>query len=258
MGLNDLETQGWTRFDADPATLKWAAAAHEAGRAVLADPAMRAQWLQCEGTWFVGVDALPTAPDGSIGGVPLAGAAPAALAPLPALHPAQLSITFPGYPRPRAGESEAGFRYRLNRDAAHVDGVLAEGAARRRHIREPHAWILGLPLTEADPGASPLVAWEGSHHVMRDALRAALAGKPPETWADVDVTEAYQAARRTCFETCRRVALPAAPGEALLLHRLTLHGIAPWAEGAQAPPEGRMVAYFRPQVMGGAEAWLAG
>ncbi|MFC0160383.1 hypothetical protein ACFFKB_20800, partial [Mameliella alba] len=183
---------------------------------------------------------------------------PAALAPLPALHPAQLSITFPGYPRPRAGESEAGFRYRLNRDAAHVDGVLAEGAARRRHIREPHAWILGLPLTEADPGASPLVAWEGSHHVMRDALRAALAGKPPETWADVDVTEAYQAARRTCFETCRRVALPAAPGEALLLHRLTLHGIAPWAEGAQAPPEGRMVAYFRPQVMGGAEAWLAG
>ncbi len=257
MGLSVLETRGWTRFAADPATRAWAAAAHEAGRAVLADPAQRATWLQCEGTWFVGVDALPTAPDGSIGGVPLAGAAPEALAPLPDLHPAQLSITFPGYPRPRAGESEAGFRYRLKRDAAHVDGVLAEGAARRRRIREPHAWILGLPLTEADAGASPLVAWEGSHLVMRDALRGALAGHPPETWGEVDVTDAYQAARRRCFETCRRVELPAAPGEALLLHRLTLHGIAPWAEGAQAPPEGRMVAYFRPRIMGGAEAWLS-
>ena len=130
MGLSALETRGWTRFAADCATLDWAAAAHEAGCAALADPVQRETWLQCEGTWFVGVDALPTAPDGSIGGVPLAGPAPAALAPLPDLHPAQLSITFPGYPRPRAGESEAGFRYRLKRDAAHVDGVLAEGEAR--------------------------------------------------------------------------------------------------------------------------------
>lgn len=256
MGLSDLDIRGWTRLPASPQTLVWVRAARAVGLNVLADPAMRAKWLQCEGTWFVGVDALPTAPDGSISGVALAGPAIEALAPLPALHPAQLSVTFPGYPRPRAGESDAGFRYRLTRDAAHVDGIIADGPGGRRRIREPHAWILGLPLTTADPGASPLVVWEGSHEVMRAALREALEDYPPEDWGGVDVTEAYKAARRACFETCRRVTLPAAPGEALLLHRLTLHGVAPWQEGAKAPPAGRMIAYFRPLIDGGVRAWL--
>ena len=256
MELRQLDTLGWARFAVSPETLAWARAAHAVGRDVLADPKMRSKWLQCQGTWFVGVDALPTAPDGSISGVPLAGPAISALSPLPELHPAQLSITFPGYPRPRNAESEAGFRYRLQRDAAHVDGIIAEGADRRRRILEPHAWILGLPLTTADAEASPLVAWEGSHRVIRDALRKALSGHPPGDWGGVDVTEAYADARRACFDTCRRVALPAMPGEAILLHRLTLHGIAPWQEGAAAPPEGRMVAYFRPLIEGGAEAWM--
>ncbi|ASP22435.1 hypothetical protein ANTHELSMS3_03814 [Antarctobacter heliothermus] len=256
MGIRALEARGWTRFDATPESLNWVRAAHGAGRKVLADPAMRAKWLQCEGTWFVGVDVMPSAPDGSIDGVPLAGPAIDALSPLPDLHRAQLSVTYPGYPRPRNGESEAGFRYRLRRDAAHVDGIVAQGADRRRYILEPHAWILGLPLSEADPTASPLVVWEGSHKVMRAALRQALDGHPPEEWHAVDVTEVYAAARRTCFETCPRVTLPAAPGEAILLHRQTLHGIAPWQEGAKAPPEGRMMAYFRPQMAGGVAAWL--
>lgn len=257
MGLRELETRGWTRFGVDPDTLAWARAAREAGMQVLADPEMRRQWLQCEGTWFVGVDALPTAPDGSVGGVPLAGAAVSALGALPPLHPAQLSVTYPGYPRPRAGESDASFRYRLRRDAAHVDGVIADGAARRRRILEPHAWILGLPLTEAEPTASPLVVWEGSHRFIREALFAELDKYPRERWAEVDVTEAYQAARRICFDQCRRLPLPAVPGEALVLHRHLLHGIAPWAEGAKAPQEGRMVAYFRPQMAGGVSAWIA-
>ncbi|MGP6085407.1 hypothetical protein [Antarctobacter jejuensis] len=238
--------------------MTWARAARTAGRAVLDNPRQRDKWLQCQGTWFVGVDALRSARDGSLDGVPLAGIAPEALAPMPALHPAQLSVVFPGYPRPRDGESEAGFRYRRNRDAAHVDGILAIGPERRRFIREPHAWILGLPLTEADAGASPLVVWEGSHTIMRAALREAVAGSGTRrrNWHNVDVTEAYQQARRQCFETCKRVPLPARPGEALLLHRLTLHGIAPWAEGAKAPGEGRMTAYFRPQIKGSVAAWL--
>lgn len=256
MGLETLDALGWARFGPSPETLAWAQAAHRAGRAVLNDPAMRDQWLQCQGTWFVGVDALPTAPDGSLGGVPLAGPAITALAELPDLHPAQLSVIFPGYPRPRDGDSEAAFRYRLNRDAAHVDGVIADGPQRRRRIMEPHAWILGLPLTRTDPEASPLVVWEGSHRVMRDALRAALDGRPQEDWDKVDVTEAYQAARRICFDTCTRIPLPAVPGGAILLHRLTLHGIAPWQEGAKAPQDGRMVAYFRPALAGGVAAWL--
>ncbi len=248
--------RGWTRFAPDPRIRAWAEAAHRAALAVVADPQMRAEWLQCEGTWFVGVDALPTAPDGSIDGTPLRGAVIDALAPLPSLHPAQLSVTYPGYPRPRAGESDAAFGYRLRRDAAHVDGLIADGPDRRRRIAEPHAFILGLPLTACGPGASPLVVWEGSHRVIAEGLRAALADIPAEHWASADITDAYVAARRRAFEICRRVELPAAPGEALLLHRMTLHGVAPWQDGADAPPEGRMVAYFRPPMPGGAHPWL--
>ena len=40
-----------------------------------------------------------------------------------ALHPAQLSVIYPGYPKPRVGESEAAGRYRVKRDAAHLDGL---------------------------------------------------------------------------------------------------------------------------------------
>ncbi len=256
MGLSAVADRGWCRFPVDVRTLTWARAARHVARRVLDDPEMRAKWLQCQGTWFVGVDAMPSKRDGSVDGVPLAGIGPEALVPLPPLHPAQLSVVFPGYPKPRDGESATAFGYRCNRDAAHVDGILAEGAERRRYVREPHAWILGLPLTEADKGASPLVVWEGSHDIMRTALRDALSRDKRRDWHNVDVTEAYQAARRHCFENCRRVALTARPGEALLVHRLTLHGIAPWEEGASAPPEGRMTAYFRPQMRGGVAAWL--
>ncbi|MGY9050189.1 hypothetical protein P775_18525 [Puniceibacterium antarcticum] len=253
--MTDRAGKGWSHFAAHPDMLRWAERAHRIGCAVAQDPAMQAQ-LQCEGTWFVGVDALPSDMDGSLDGVPLAGPVIDALGPLPPLHPAQLSITYPGYPRPRATESDAAFRYRRNRDAAHVDGITAEGADKRRRITEPHAFILGLPLTRCDRDASPLVAWEGSHEVMRRALRAALAGHDPQEWSQLDVTEAYQAARREVFDTCARVPLYAEPGEALLLHRLILHGVAPWAEGACAPPEGRMIAYFRPVMAQGVAAWL--
>ena len=62
-------------------------------------------------------------------------------------------------------------------------------------------------------------------------------------WAELDITQAYRTARREVFASCRRLELPAQPGEAYLLHRLTLHGVAPWrATSGQR----RMVAYFRP------------
>ncbi|MDZ7709216.1 MAG: hypothetical protein U5K36_03295 [Roseovarius sp.] len=114
-------------------------------------------------------------------------------------------------------------------------------------LHERHAYILGLPLTEANAQASPLVVWEGSHHLMRRAFATALSGIAPRDWANVDLTDTYHAARRDAFETCARVPLFAPPGAAILVHRMALHGVAPWAEGATAPPEGRMIAYFRPE-----------
>lgn len=243
---------GWCRKGPDPALARWAAAALPAARAALARPG--GDW-RAGGTWFVGVDALDNGPGGEVGpealGLPWAALG---LDPMP-LHRAQLSTTRPGYPRRAAGETEAAFRFRRDRAAAHLDGVLPMGPEKRRMIREPHAIILGLPLTEAEAEAAPLMVWDGSHEVMRAALLEALAPHPPATWADVDVTEAYQAARRQVFETCPRRALPARPGEALILHRLLVHGVAPWAEGASAAPEGRVIAYFRP-LLPDVEAWL--
>ncbi len=163
-------------------------------------------------------------------------------------------MTYPGYPRPREGETDAGFRYRLNRDAAHVDGVMGLGQPKRRFVQEPHQFILGLALSDASADAAPLVAWQGSHRIMQAAFAEALAGA--DNPADVDVTDAYVAARKTCFETCARVELPLPRAGAVLLHRMTLHGVAPWGKDATAVPEGRMIAYFRPEMPGGTAAWV--
>lgn len=249
---DEFLTQGWIGFAYDAELANWAGHAHIAGTKALADPA-NAHWHQCEGTWFVGVDALSNDAVGRVAGSePLGGSAvdfiKANLEAMPPLHRGQLSVITPGYPRPRAGESDAAFGYRQRRDAAHVDGLLAEGPSRRRKIREPHGFILGLPLTRASTDAAPLVVWQGSHHIMRAAFTKALADHDPSTWSDVDITDAYTTARRTIFETCPRVTLPAGPGEATLVHRLTLHGVAPWADTASADKEGRMIAYFRPQM----------
>lgn len=246
----ELFEKGWALFPPEPEVVHWARAARDAALRRMAEPGRREAGLTCEGTWFVGLGCLPNDAQGTVEGVPLTGAArraaDAIAGPLP-LHEAQVSVVRPGYPRPRTGEGPGAFRYRQKRDAAHVDGLLPIGPDRRRMLRERHAWLLGLPLTEVDAGASPLVVWEGSHHLMRRAFAAALDRVDPRDWAHVDLTETYQAARREAFETCPRVPLAAPPGAAVLVHRMALHGVAPWKEGAIAPPEGRMIAYFRPE-----------
>jgi len=232
---------GWSRIGPHPAIAGWAKAAQTTALDILATTPE--PW-RCGGTWFVGVDALPNGPDGAIAGTPF----PWGSLPLPPepLHPAQLSVIRPGYPQPSAEETPAAFAYRQTRDAAHLDGLLPIGPDKRRMVREPHAWILGLPLN--DTAAAPLTVWEGSHTLLRAALLKALDPHPPETWGDIDITEPYQNARREIFATCRRIELPASPGEATLIHRLTLHGVAPWKPVDTAPTEGRMIAYLRPQL----------
>lgn len=231
---------GFTVFDHDPRIARWAEAALEVARRLDLMPRRHG------GTWFVGVDALPNDPDGTIAGVPLAG--PWSVA--GPWHQAQLSVVFPGYPGRDPDESESAHRFRCDRDAAHVDGLLPEGPSRRRHLREPHKFILGIPLN--DIAQSPLVVWEGSHELMGQAFEKAFRGLPPREWGDVDVTEIYQSARRAAFDQCSRKTIHMRPGQAVLLHRHLLHGVAPW-DGAAAE-EGRMVAYFRPQ--GRFEDWI--
>ncbi len=233
--------QGWKKIGPHPAIAAWAEAAR---RAALDHLATTTEPWRCGGTWFVGVDALPNAPDGGVSGTPFPWDA-LPLHPEP-LHKAQLSVIRPGYPQPSPEETPAAFAFRRDRDAAHLDGLLPIGPDKRRMVKEPHAWILGLPLN--DTTASPLTVWEGSHEILRAALLSALTPHPPATWGDVDITDAYQQARRQIFATCRRILLPVRPGEATLLHRLTLHGVAAWKPGDIAPPEGRMIAYLRPQL----------
>lgn len=250
--VEDFLSRGWVRFPSDPAIAAWASFTHAAGLQAMRDPAL-ARWWVCEETWFVGVDALNNDPAGRLpDGPPLTGAPiefiRQTLGALPDLHPAQLSVIRPGYPRPREGEGQGAFNYRLKRDAAHVDGVKLTGTDRRRAVEEPHAWVLGLPLNTTSPDAAPLVVWEGSHAIMRAAFAKCLAEHDPKDWPDIDVTETYTQARKTVFQTCKRVELHALPGEAYLLHRQALHGIAPWGDKAKAPPEGRMIAYFRPHI----------
>lgn len=240
--------RGWRRI-AGAGIAAWAAATGPVARRAVEDSGV--PW-RCGGTWFVGLDALPNGPDGAVGGVGFPWK-DIGLQAVP-LHPGQLSVTRAGYPRQGEEESESAFRFRQLRDAAHLDGLLPVGPEKRRMVKEPHGWILGLPLNAAEAGAAPLVVWEGSHLVMGAALREAFAGctGPLE---DHDITEAYQSARKQVFAECRRVELPGEVGEAVLLHRHLIHGVAPWVEGARAEAPGRMVCYFRP-VLGSVAEWL--
>lgn len=258
--VEGLLDKGWAKFPVEQCVLDWGAEARDAALARIKDPEEQAKWLQCDGTWFVGVDTLPNDTTGAVGQAgELRGAAIAAARTLYGdlpLHRGQVSVTYPGYPKPRQGEGEAAFRYRRKRDAAHVDGLLAVGGDRRRMLRERHAYILGLPLTTTGPGASPFVVWEGSHKIMQTTFADHLGTHPESDWANIDLTEAYHATRREAFESCKRIELNAQPGEAYLVHRMALHGVAPWAPDAKAPPEGRMIAYFRPELPMGSREWL--
>lgn len=260
--IEGYRSLGWVRIPFDVELLDWVSAALPAARDAVRAPE-NADWRVCEGTWFVGVNALPNEADGSVNGkTPLRGRAVETVEALGfsigRWDRAQISVIYPGYPRPREGESAAAFVYRKYRNAAHVDGLARVGPG-RRVLRDPHAFIMGVPLTWVRPDAGPLVIWEGSHEIMREALGEALLPRPPETWPETDLTDAYHAARREAFKRCRRVSVSARPGEAYLVHRLALHGIAPWVprmQDAAASRDGRVIAYFRPPLEGSIRDWI--
>lgn len=256
--------RGWAVIPPDAAMAAWAAPAAAAARRLMAAPGAE---YRCDGTWFPGVNILPNEASGAApaeGVPPLSGGAVDWIAAHlgfsgVAWDRAQISICLPGYPRHGSEETDAAHRFRRTRDAAHVDGLLREPPSRNRRLGETHGFILGLPLFGvADPGASSMVVWEGSHEIMRAAFRRAYAGIAPQDWAAVDVTEIYQEARRRCFETCRRTPVTAPVGGAYVAHRLALHGVAPWTAGAGAGAGARAIAYFRPDPFPGQDPswWL--
>ncbi|MEL6888725.1 MAG: hypothetical protein AAFO86_08445 [Pseudomonadota bacterium] len=244
MGLSD---HGYAVLAPTEAGLRWAEAARRSAVRISAQPGVRAQNMRHGQTWFVGVDALPNAADGSVGGVSLDWAWRSEVPDVP-LHRAQLSIIYPGYPGRDADESMPNHRYRRVRCAAHVDGLLPVGPDRRRFAKEWHAYILGLPLNASRH--APTVVWPGSHRVMQAALRDAIGDREPR---DVDVTDAYHVARNDVFQRCDPMPLHAEVGGAFLLHRFALHGTAPWKGPVAA---GRMVAFLRPEFPTATE-WLA-
>ena len=262
MGLKTLRQRGWTKFGQDAAISDWVAHVQPIAAQIASDPKQITSWLRHGGTWFAGVNVLPNDPTGRLNGGPaLAGTALELLkflhGPL-TLDRAQISVMYPGYPAYDGSESEAAHRYREVRCAAHVDGLLPEGPDRRRFIQEPHQFVLGVPLVTVSEQASPMVVWDGSHHIIRAAFKSVLDTVSVQDWSRIDMTEIYHQARKDCFEQCNRVTVIAAPGECYLLHRLALHGIAPWGDKATAPEEGRMIAYFRPENDGNLYDWLNG
>ena len=73
MGISMFGTTGWCRFKANDEIKKWANAARKFASGAAQNPALKEKWLQCEGTWYVGVDVLPSDEDGRFDGFELAG-----------------------------------------------------------------------------------------------------------------------------------------------------------------------------------------
>ncbi|MEM7293241.1 MAG: hypothetical protein AAF420_07595 [Pseudomonadota bacterium] len=243
---------GWCKFPHDTRLEGWLTRAVPAALQTLEDPE-QARWLRYQGTWFAGVNALPNDLRGAVNDSgPLLGSAVDFIAQqlgfdAVAWDKAQVSICYPGYPQPMEGQSEGLHRFRRDRDAAHVDGLLPEGPNRRRFLREFHLFILGIPMSRFSANASPFVVWERSHEIVRAALQERFEGIASADWGKEDITEAYQQARQRAFDECRRVEIYSQPGEAFLAHRLAVHGMAPWGENAEADSNGRVICYFRPE-----------
>lgn len=258
--LAELLARGWVLLPPSPAMDHWIEHARPAAAAALIDPA-HGRWFRHDRSWFVGVHALDNDATGAVGeGPPLAGPAVELVRAwlgdaMPPWDRGQVSVCLSGYPRPTPEESPERFAYRVKRDAAHLDGLEARGPQRRRFLDEPHALLLGIPLVSVDARMAPFVLWEGSHEIMREALVGAFAGIDPRRWSEVDLTDAYHAARRAAFARCPRIEITTRAGETYLVHRLALHGMAPWGDES-CDAASRTIIYFRPPFADPAD-WLS-
>lgn len=260
MNTDTFITKGWQQFGYEEDLARWVKHTLPFARSTIADEEF-VHWMRCENTWFAGVNALPNDEFGNVGDSgPLQCQALTRLQTelgfgAIGLDRAQVSICYPGYPKPHESESAAAFRFRRDRDAAHVDGIRPEGPGRRRYLREYHGYVLGIPMAEFSADAAPFVIWEDSHEIVREAFRTHFVHLPPDKWEEQDITEIYQQTRQKVFDMCERIEIYAQPGESYIAHRLSVHGVAPWGESASAGSDARMICYFRPEIAG-ASNWL--
>lgn len=249
-----LDALGWEIFERDADIVQWAAEAKEIVEKKLAQKDFPQKDLRCGGTWFAGVNFLGNSTSGKLETKNLQGKIIASIMSrfresFDEWDSAQISICYPGYPKPMASEGVAAFNYRIKKCAAHVDGILPLGNNRRRFVREHHAFIFGIPLSRFNRFASPLVIWEGSHHIILDTFHKIFSSLSSSEWPQLDVTFQYKEARKKVFATCPKKVIWVPLGGCFVLHRMCLHGISPWAKNAQAEPCGRIMAYFRPKLL---------
>ena len=257
---------GWVKFDHDSKLASWQQLALPAAIESVTSEHNK-QWHRQQGTWFVGVNALPNDAQGRIAGSKaLSGAAvnflrryvQSAFGILDLTSTgiewdrAQVSVCYPDYPKKSPEESDTAHLFRLQHDAAHVDGLLRARGSKARYLREHHAFILGIPLSKYSANAAPFVVWENSHTIIQQRLRERFSEVPVQDWHNEDISQAYIQARREVFTVCDRKEIYAQPGESFAVHRLAVHGMAPWAKHASSDSSGRMIAYFRPQII---DAW---
>ena len=120
---------GWCRFDYDESIAKWIDVALPLARSCVADSENK-QWFRSGDTWFVGVNMLPNDRAAAVKGFALEGEVIEFIRQHLCTDAfmwdrGQISVCYPGYPLPMPNESERAFNYRVNKSAAHVDGLAA-------------------------------------------------------------------------------------------------------------------------------------
>ena len=249
-----FQTKGWVKFDYNATIDNWVNQARPFVKQAMEHDDNQ-HWWRCGNTWFVGVNLLPNDNQGNIGDGFLSGEVndfiqQYFIMPEKGFDRAQISTCVPGYPQPSVNESGTAFNFRLNKDAAHVDGVLPIN--KRRFLQEYHAFILGIPLTDIDINTSPFVIWEQSHSIIEQTFSQRFNNIPYHQWQHEDITECYKSARQQVLDSCKRRVIEAKVGEVYFAHRLSVHGMTRWkqtentSEHNKTTKSNRTICYFRP------------
>ncbi len=260
---SSFKSKGWCFLSKDIHTCRWIDAVKERICKKFEHAEYENEDFKSGFTWFAGVNFLANGPSGGVDGVPFSLKLWSELSTkfgsgIKYWDAGQVSICWRGYPKKDPLETEKSFKYRLNRFASHVDGLIPLGTKKRRFVNEFHAFILGIPIVNNRLDSAPLVVWEGSHVIFRNMFGKVFLNIPETEFCDMDLTEIYQQYRRKVFLTCRPKQVVPANNQLYILDRHLLHGVTPWKldndlakwhyEGQFGvnPLQGRIVVYFRP------------